>query len=85
MNIFEKDFVVVPINENYHWYLCIICYPGMVGCHAMEDSSACNTPARQSNRRGAKDTIKVRVGVVTRLVISNVTIVGDTKYYECRA
>ena len=30
VNIFEKDFVVVPINENYHWYLCIICYPGKV-------------------------------------------------------
>ena len=25
VNIFEKDFVVIPINENYHWYLCIIC------------------------------------------------------------
>ena len=39
VNIFEKDFVVVPINENYHWYLCIICYPGQVGegCKSMED------------------------------------------------
>ena len=64
MNIFEKDFVVVPINENYHWYLCIICYPGMVGCRTMEDNSTCSTPARQRNRRDAKDKIKVRAGVV---------------------
>jgi sentrin-specific protease 7 len=27
INIFEKDFVVVPINKNAHWYLAIICYP----------------------------------------------------------
>ena len=24
VNIFEKDFVVVPINENYHWYRKIL-------------------------------------------------------------
>jgi len=59
VNIFEKDFVVVPINENYHWYLCIICYPGMVGCQAVEDSAPCGAPARQRNRRKAKDKIKV--------------------------
>merc|ERR1719427_1221646 len=59
VNIFEKDFVVVPINENYHWYLCIICYPGMVGCKAMEDGTTCKPPARQKNRRRAKDKIKM--------------------------
>ena len=61
VNIFEKDFVVVPINENYHWYLCIICYPGQVGegCRAMEDGRPVKTPARQRNRRRAKDKIKV--------------------------
>jgi len=59
VNIFEKDFVVVPINENYHWYLCIICYPGMVGCKDMQTNSPCPTPARQKNRRRAKDKIKV--------------------------
>jgi len=26
VNIFEKDFIVVPVNEKLHWYLCIICY-----------------------------------------------------------
>ena len=62
VNIFEKDFVVIPINENYHWYLCIICYPGLVGegCQAMEDGRKCPTPARQKNRRRAKNRIKVR-------------------------
>ena len=64
VNIFEKDFVVVPINENYHWYLCIICYPGQVGegCRTVEDGAPCPTPASQRNRRRAKNKIKVGGG-----------------------
>lgn len=29
VDIFEKDFVFVPINEASHWYLAVICYPGL--------------------------------------------------------
>ena len=25
VNLFERDFVIVPINENAHWYVAIIC------------------------------------------------------------
>ncbi|KIX09824.1 uncharacterized protein Z518_00905 [Rhinocladiella mackenziei CBS 650.93] len=25
INIFNRDFVIVPVNENFHWYLAIIC------------------------------------------------------------
>ncbi len=25
IDIFERDFVVVPVNESYHWYVVIIC------------------------------------------------------------
>ncbi|KYN15110.1 Sentrin-specific protease 7 [Trachymyrmex cornetzi] len=31
VNIFEKDFVIIPINKNEHWFLAIICFPGLVG------------------------------------------------------
>lgn len=27
VNIFEKDFIIIPINEQSHWFLVIICYP----------------------------------------------------------
>lgn len=36
VNLFEKDFVVVPINENAHWFLAIICFPGMDGTHTWD-------------------------------------------------
>ncbi|XP_036356506.1 sentrin-specific protease 6 isoform X3 [Octopus sinensis] len=29
VDIFQKDFIIVPINENAHWFLAIICFPGM--------------------------------------------------------
>jgi sentrin-specific protease 7 len=25
IHLFEKDFVVVPINENHHWFIAVIC------------------------------------------------------------
>lgn len=31
VNLFEKEFIIVPINENAHWFLAIICYPGTTG------------------------------------------------------
>ncbi|XP_056631057.1 uncharacterized protein LOC130441410 isoform X1 [Diorhabda sublineata] len=37
VNIFEKDFIIVPINENAHWFLAIICFPGMDGPHTWDD------------------------------------------------
>eukprot|EP00794_Sanderia_malayensis_P005473 gene5473-6157_t len=30
VDIFNKDFVIIPVNEHAHWYLVIICFPGLV-------------------------------------------------------
>lgn len=30
VNLFEKDFLIIPINENLHWYLAIICHPSRI-------------------------------------------------------
>ena len=27
VNIFEKDFIVIPINESDHWFVVIVCFP----------------------------------------------------------
>lgn len=29
VNLFEKDYIVIPINEQSHWFLVIICFPGL--------------------------------------------------------
>ena len=28
VNIFEKDFVIIPINQHSHWFVAVICFPG---------------------------------------------------------
>ncbi|XDV43464.1 hypothetical protein PO909_011943, partial [Leuciscus waleckii] len=47
VNLFEKDFIFVPINQMAHWYLAVICFPGKISQtsdlrlngrrHSMED------------------------------------------------
>ncbi|KFO79026.1 Sentrin-specific protease 6, partial [Cuculus canorus] len=29
VDIFEKDFIFVPLNEAAHWFLAVICFPGL--------------------------------------------------------
>ncbi|XP_060770003.1 sentrin-specific protease 6 isoform X2 [Neoarius graeffei] len=29
VDLFQKDFIFVPINESAHWYLAVICFPGL--------------------------------------------------------
>lgn len=36
VNLFDKDFIIVPINESCHWFLAIICFPGMEGCYTFD-------------------------------------------------
>ena len=30
IDIFEKSFIFLPINENHHWSLCVIVNPGEI-------------------------------------------------------
>lgn len=36
LDLFSKDFIIIPINKNYHWFLAIICYPNFVENHTSE-------------------------------------------------
>ena len=48
VNIFEKDFIIVPIDKNKkHWVLAIICFPGLDGCREIETDKPCTVPVRQ--------------------------------------
>uniref|UniRef100_A0A8B9LEC8 Ubiquitin-like protease family profile domain-containing protein n=1 Tax=Astyanax mexicanus TaxID=7994 RepID=A0A8B9LEC8_ASTMX len=38
LDLFEKDFIFVPINQS-HWYLAVICFPGQASpCSTMDSS-----------------------------------------------
>lgn len=36
VNLFEKDFIIIPINEQSHWFLVIICFANLMEPHTMD-------------------------------------------------
>jgi sentrin-specific protease 7 len=36
VNLFEKDNIIIPINENQHWFLAIICFAYLNEPHTMD-------------------------------------------------
>ncbi|XP_011043056.1 PREDICTED: probable ubiquitin-like-specific protease 2B isoform X5 [Populus euphratica] len=38
LNVFEKDYIFIPVNYSLHWSLIVICHPGEV-VHSREDES----------------------------------------------
>ncbi|XP_016967988.1 uncharacterized protein LOC108036389 [Drosophila biarmipes] len=39
VDIFNKDFIIIPFNEQAHWILAIICFPGLSGPVAYEEGA----------------------------------------------
>ncbi|XP_037723454.1 ubiquitin-like-specific protease 1C [Drosophila subpulchrella] len=37
VDIFDKDFIIIPFNEQAHWILAIICFPSLSGPVAYDD------------------------------------------------
>ncbi|CCM02457.1 uncharacterized protein FIBRA_04556 [Fibroporia radiculosa] len=52
-DIFQKKYIVVPINENFHWYLAIICNPEFVLVPAPVSESAPKPMTRKRKREDA--------------------------------
>uniref|UniRef100_A0AAR5P600 Ubiquitin-like protease family profile domain-containing protein n=2 Tax=Dendroctonus ponderosae TaxID=77166 RepID=A0AAR5P600_DENPD len=62
INLFDKDFIIVPINENAHWFLAIICFPGMRGPQTF-DGKPYNPEPRakpKPKQSKAKPTLEVK-------------------------
>nr|CAH7720990.1 unnamed protein product [Callosobruchus chinensis] len=66
VNLFEKDFVIVPINENAHWFLAIICFPGMDGCQTWDGKSI------KIEVQKKKKKIPVAAGTLSQVTIAAV-------------
>ena len=52
VNLFEKDFVIIPINEQSHWFLAIICFPNLTEPHTMDTNQPIklNPPAKRARK-----------------------------------
>ncbi|XP_018366167.1 PREDICTED: uncharacterized protein LOC108763222 isoform X4 [Trachymyrmex cornetzi] len=69
VNIFEKDFVIIPINEHAHWFLAIICFPGLVGkvstCTAKTSENYVNKTPQKSKKIKELKAKAVTIGSTT--------------------
>ncbi|XP_031345949.1 uncharacterized protein LOC116172807 isoform X2 [Photinus pyralis] len=72
VNLFEKDFIIIPINENCHWFLAIVCFPGMTGCITWDGNTISVSPKQKKKKKLSTTTI----GNVT------ITTVGKEKIPE---
>ncbi|KAL0266315.1 UNVERIFIED_CONTAM: hypothetical protein PYX00_008899 [Menopon gallinae] len=61
VNLFEKDFIIVPINEHSHWFLAIICFPGLTGPVRFSD----NSPVEPEEVQPKKTSRTVQIGNTT--------------------
>ncbi|XP_012219904.1 uncharacterized protein [Linepithema humile] len=69
VNIFEKDFIIIPINEHAHWFLAIICFPGLVGkistCVTKTNENDVNKAAQKSKKLKELKAKAVTIGSTT--------------------
>lgn len=69
VNIFEKDFIVIPINEHAHWFLAMICFPGLVG-KVMPKPASCT----DKTKTAVKSKVAGGERVKTTMTIGSTTI-----------
>ena len=86
VDIFEKDFIVIPINDQSHWFLAVICYPGLIGCKTVDGDKDVAEPARQKKAVDAAAGLKSlgggggggprsKKGILKKKMIGNTSII----------
>uniref|UniRef100_A0A1I8F267 ULP_PROTEASE domain-containing protein n=1 Tax=Macrostomum lignano TaxID=282301 RepID=A0A1I8F267_9PLAT len=56
VDLFSKDFIIIPINENYHWFLVVICFPMLAGCVDYNDMLNAERAAQTEATAGPNGT-----------------------------
>ncbi|XP_076676841.1 uncharacterized protein LOC143373447 isoform X2 [Andrena cerasifolii] len=74
VNIFEKDFIIIPINEHAHWFLAIICFPGLVG----EVSTHRAHPEENDIRKTVRKNKKLKEVKLQAVTIGSTTLTPVT-------
>lgn len=86
VNIFEKDFIIIPINQQSHWFLAIVCFPTlkgpvtMVGNQPVKLKSTAATAAAKKKAAATAAAIASAANTPTnkKNSIANVTVIGST-------
>ncbi|XP_043260868.1 uncharacterized protein LOC122402282 [Colletes gigas] len=74
VNIFEKDFIIIPINEHAHWFLAIICFPGLVGEVSTNQARSEENDVRKTVQRSKRlKEIKLQAVTIGSTTLAPVT------------
>ncbi|THG11679.1 hypothetical protein TEA_016047 [Camellia sinensis var. sinensis] len=67
VNLFEKDYVLIPVNFNYHWSLIVICHPDEDVEKSLKVPCILHMDSIKGNHTGLKDFIQSSVLVLVHL------------------
>ncbi|KAL5292476.1 SENP6 family protein [Megaselia abdita] len=65
VNLFEKDFIIVPINEQSHWFLAIICFPKLKGPVDFDTEQPIKVAQTNSKKKKSEKRKAVQIGNTT--------------------
>ena len=66
VDVFQKKFLVIPVNENLHWYMAVIYNPGVVltdACY-LRGSTPILEPVRPTTRRAGREEEEQNISMV---------------------
>lgn len=80
VDLFKKDFIIIPINEQSHWFLAIICFPRLQGPVTAEGERSVKTPlVKRVKKKNAEAAAAAAQQKKMTLTIGNTTITAMKK------
>lgn len=74
VDLFKKDFIVIPINEQSHWFLAIICFPELKGPVTLDGNvpvKALPLPKKKTAKTAErKQSVALQIGNTTITPVS---------------
>lgn len=67
VNLFEKDFIIIPINEQSHWFLAIICFPTLKGPVTFDTNQPVEPQQLKKPTKGKKVSLQIGNTTITPL------------------
>lgn len=70
VNLFEKDYIIIPICEQQHWYLAVICFPGLTGPVTYDTMTPVKAVKYVKKKVGDRKTVPLQIGNTTITPVS---------------